>query len=607
MGTKNEVARRMRGFIRSEKGNVAMLFALACLAIFPLVGFAIDLSRVMVEKHKLQMATDAAALAAAHDAFATEEQRLEVVEAHLNHLEEDIGREIEYDFSQDAEGRISLVTRIEVNTTIAKIMGRDTVGVTVRSDAVEGGADIEVAMILDITGSMSGNRITALKEASEDLVDIVVKDEQEPYYSKLSMVPYSVAVNVGDYAEDVRGDIIPGRSITAASWQVGAQKNITGITRANPAVVTSNGHGFSNGDRVWISGVNGMTQVNNKVYTVSNVSANTFRLQSTNSSGWSNYNNSGIIRKCLNTNCEVQVTAEDHGLSDDEHVWITGVNGMTQINRTTHATWVVDDVTDDTFDLVGSVGPSYGAYTNGGTSYCTVTGCEYYRFNNASNGAQRVHRISTCATERTGDEAYTDVSAGDDPVGYGYMSTANPCPTNELVPLTDDKDLLHDAIDDLVIGGSTAAHLGAAWGFYTLSPDFGSIFPEDSQPATFGRPKLYKFAVFMTDGDFNSSFCRSVLSRTSTSGSGSTADQINCDSENGTSFVQAAEYCTAMKEAGIKIYTVGFEVGNLQAARDALTACATSPQYAYFASGSAELVEVFQTIGRDINEVRLVK
>ncbi|MBA4340071.1 MAG: pilus assembly protein TadG [Hyphomonas sp.] len=607
MDTKIEVARRMRGFFRSDKGNVAMLFALACLAIFPLVGFAIDLSRVMVEKHKLQMATDAAALAAAHDAFMDAEDRLEVIEAHLNHLEQDIGREIEYEFSQDEEGRISLITRIQVNTTIAQIMGRETVGVTVRSDAVEGGADIEVAMILDITGSMSGNRITALREAAEDLVDIVVKDEQEPYYSKVAMVPYSVAVNVGDYAEDVRGSIVPGRNITAASWQVGVQRNITGITRASPAVVTSNAHGFSNGDRVWISGVSGMTQINNRVATVASATANTFSLQGLNSSTFSSYTNGGIIRRCLNNNCEVQVTANNHGLTNGAHVWITGVNGMTDINRTTHATWVVDDVTNNTFDLVGSVGPNYGAYTNGGTSFCTVAGCEYYRFNNASNGAQRLHRISTCATERTGDEAYTDVSAEDDPVGYGYLSTNNPCPTNQIVPLTNDKDVLHDAIDDLVIGGSTAAHLGAAWGFYTLSPDFGTIFPEDSLPATFGRPKLYKFAVFMTDGDFNSSFCRSVLSRTSTAGSGSTADQINCNSENGTSFAQAAEYCTAMKEAGIKIYTVGFEVGNLQAARDALTACATSPQFAYFASGSAELVAVFQTIGRDINEVRLVK
>ncbi len=111
----------------------------------------------------------------------------------------------------------------------------------------------------------------------------------------------------------------------------------------------------------------------------------------------------------------------------------------------------------------------------------------------------------------------------------------------------------------------------------------------------------------MTDGDFNSSFCQGVLSRTSTAGSGSTADQINCNSENGTSFAQMQQYCTAMKNAGITVYTVGFEVGNLQAARTALTACATSSQYAYFASGSAELVEVFQRIGNAIDEVRLVR
>jgi len=604
MMTKFAILHRFAG---NDRGNVAMLFALSCLAIFPLVGFAIDLSRVMVEKHKLQQATDAAALAAAHDAFMSVDQRVSVVEAHLNHLEQDLGREITYELTQDAEGRISLVTHIVVNTTIAKIMGRDDVAVSVRSDALEGGADIEVAMILDITGSMSGNRIIALKEASEDLVNIVVKDEQDPYYSKVSMVPYSVAVNVGAYADEVRGPITGGRPISGAAWQVGVQRNITGITRANPAVVTSNGHGFANGDRVWISGVSGMTQVNNRVFTVSNAATNTFRLESTNSSGFSNYSSGGIIRRCINTNCEVTVTANSHGLDNGDHVWITGVNGMTQINRTTHQTWQVSGVTANTYVLNTTVGPNYTAYTNSGTSFCTEAGCEYFRFNNASNGAQRLHRISTCATERTGDEAYTDVAAEESYVGRGYLSTANPCPSNQIIPLTADKDLLIDAIDDLTIGGSTAGQIGAAWGFYTLSPDFGDIFPTESKPATFGRPKLYKFAVFMTDGDFNSAFCQGVLSRTSTSGSGSTADQINCDAENGNAFVQVQQYCTAMKQAGVKVYTVGFEVGSSSALRTALTNCATSSQFAYFASGSAELVSVFNQIGRDINEVRLVK
>lgn len=55
-------------------------------------------------------------------------------------------------------------------------------------------------------------------------------------------------------------------------------KVITGITQANPGVVTSAGHGFSNGDDVFISGVVGMTQLNGRSLRVANVAANTFEL-----------------------------------------------------------------------------------------------------------------------------------------------------------------------------------------------------------------------------------------------------------------------------------------------------------------------------------------
>ena len=45
-------------------------------------------------------------------------------------------------------------------------------------------------------------------------------------------------------------------------------KTITGITQANPAVVTATSHGYSNGDEVLISGVSGMTEVNGKRFLV---------------------------------------------------------------------------------------------------------------------------------------------------------------------------------------------------------------------------------------------------------------------------------------------------------------------------------------------------
>lgn len=54
---------------------------------------------------------------------------------------------------------------------------------------------------------------------------------------------------------------------------------ITGATAANPVVVTSNAHGLSNGDKIFISGVAGMTELNEKQYLVANVTTNTFELQ----------------------------------------------------------------------------------------------------------------------------------------------------------------------------------------------------------------------------------------------------------------------------------------------------------------------------------------
>lgn len=61
-----------------------------------------------------------------------------------------------------------------------------------------------------------------------------------------------------------------------------AAKNITAITNANPGVFTSAAHGFANGNRVFVTGVGGTTQVNRDTFfIVQNVTANTFTLTTT--------------------------------------------------------------------------------------------------------------------------------------------------------------------------------------------------------------------------------------------------------------------------------------------------------------------------------------
>lgn len=74
-----------------------------------------------------------------------------------------------------------------------------------------------------------------------------------------------------------------------------AQKSISAITNANPAVVTSASHNYQNGDIVYIASVGGMTQVNNLQFTVANITANTFELSGIDSTAYGIYTSGGVV------------------------------------------------------------------------------------------------------------------------------------------------------------------------------------------------------------------------------------------------------------------------------------------------------------------------
>jgi len=74
-----------------------------------------------------------------------------------------------------------------------------------------------------------------------------------------------------------------------------ATTDITAITKADPAVVTANAHGLSDGDRVYISGVVGMTELNNREFTVANKTTNTFELSGEDSSSHTTYTSGGKV------------------------------------------------------------------------------------------------------------------------------------------------------------------------------------------------------------------------------------------------------------------------------------------------------------------------
>lgn len=72
-----------------------------------------------------------------------------------------------------------------------------------------------------------------------------------------------------------------------------AAKTITGITAANPPVVTSTAHGLANGSVVVITGVVGMTELNGRAFVVANQAANTFELKGVDGTAYTAYTSGG--------------------------------------------------------------------------------------------------------------------------------------------------------------------------------------------------------------------------------------------------------------------------------------------------------------------------
>jgi len=80
-----------------------------------------------------------------------------------------------------------------------------------------------------------------------------------------------------------------------------AAKTITGITQADPPVVTATAHGYANGDIVYVDGIVGMTELNDRAFVVANQATNTFELKGIKAAGYTAYTSGGSAYKATMT------------------------------------------------------------------------------------------------------------------------------------------------------------------------------------------------------------------------------------------------------------------------------------------------------------------
>jgi hypothetical protein len=147
----------------------------------------------------------------------------------------------------------------------------------------------------------------------------------------------------------------------------GSPKTITAITQASPGVLTSNSHGFSNGDEIYIDSVGGMVELNNRNFKVANVSANTFELEdlfgnaidTTNYTAFTSGGEADKIYQISTPYTPANLPTVNYAQSADVMYLVHPSYAIRTLSRTDHNAWTLA-----TASITGSPTPSLSSSNN---------------------------------------------------------------------------------------------------------------------------------------------------------------------------------------------------------------------------------------------------
>jgi Flp pilus assembly protein TadG len=198
---------------RSDRaGGMAIGFAFTVLTLAALGAVVVDYGRATSAKSLLEGALDSATLAAARDLADAPRTQAEVearVEGHLHgnlDLNESSITVTAVTVTIDSvAGRVIASATGEIPMDFPVVAGRDKAVIGASASATYESKTIELSLVLDVTGSMSGQKLTDLKKAATDMVTTLLPaDGRNDQRVRIAIVPFSAAVNAGTYANTVR-------------------------------------------------------------------------------------------------------------------------------------------------------------------------------------------------------------------------------------------------------------------------------------------------------------------------------------------------------------------------------------------------------------------
>jgi len=630
-------------FGADRRGNVAMMWALMGAVLVGLIGITVDFTRAQALRNAMQNAVDGAALVAERNSNLTIAQRTAAARAFFDAEMGNDAVNVTFTVRPLQNGGHQVEASMPMNMSLARIVRDEPWNLHVDAVAMaDASPPIEVALVLDNTGSMSAD-MPALRSAASDLADDLLSLSGGSV--RVALVPFVAQVNIGNASSHLawmdttgiapmNGEILEDRLLGYAPWNSNSSSaQYTGPTCNALSTLpyfnntsTSANEGYPGPYRIqWQRGV-GLGQTG-------------YCFAFTPSDGINYFTLFDLISNETWKGC-VEARPEPYDITDAPP------------NIGNPATLFVPFFWLDTGGSAGqgsSSSSSAANYQNNNNSFLDDTpgNLRYARASNVNAAgaaaAGNIFNVTMSSGQPSSPSAqdqrearffnvfkYRGGSASLDTTPADTRGPNRGCPT-PIVPLTSSESVIQTNISAMQhwMGGGTNQAEGLAWGWRVLSP--GAPFTE-GVAFNQAHDNVRKVIVLMSDGEntnvgtdavMDSDFSAyNYLGFWTERASGSLLTQLlfgvlhgvlpaqfRRDIDGRNDFVdyvndREAQLCENIKDDGIEIYTVIFRETD-QETEDLMRDCATSPQHFYRADNAQELADAFDAIGSGIGQLRL--
>ncbi len=205
-------------FGRNDSGAVAVTFAVMLITMLIAGGLALDYSRSVNVHTSLQNDLDAALLAGANQSDQPEQieavAQLYIGDNWRNKF--GVTSTVDVVVDRPEESRVRGRVTVDVPTTLMAIAGIETVTIAVESEVQMASENLELALVLDVTDSMAGAKIDALKRSATELVDKAFENENSRDHVRIALVPFADYVNVDVFNRNASWIDVPPDSETTS-------------------------------------------------------------------------------------------------------------------------------------------------------------------------------------------------------------------------------------------------------------------------------------------------------------------------------------------------------------------------------------------------------